>query len=372
MNQDEKYRNQHSGEFFHRTMEEKIKVLVVDDASVMRRAVAGILSSDPMIEVVGTAENGLSGLEKVKELKPDVVTLDMDMPVMNGISATRHIMIRYQVPIVVLSSLFTDGAITFEALRLGVVDFVPKPSGAVSRDLSKGEEKIINRVKRAAVVKVSNIRRARLPVFSLDKENNRRREASPENLVILGANLCVPNTVIRTIAKLTPALQASIVVIQEISLDILQSFTGEFNKFVPWNIKALQEDTIIEPGVCYIGSTENSLRFTRSTDGKPLVLVGEATHEPVDLLFSSAAESFPAPVTGVLLGGIGDDGIQGLAAIKRHGGITLAQDTRYCISPNLTENAIRHGVVDRTTKDGELADAIQSILEGRLPASSRG
>ena len=127
-------------------MEDTIKVLVVDDASVMRRAVVDTLSSDPMIEVIDTAENGLIGLEKALRLQPDVITLDMDMPVMNGISAIRHIMIKCQIPIVVLSSLFTDGTITFEALRLGVVDFVPKPSGAVSRDLTKGKEMIIDRV----------------------------------------------------------------------------------------------------------------------------------------------------------------------------------------------------------------------------------
>ncbi|MBM9614097.1 response regulator [Desulfobulbus rhabdoformis] len=345
-------------------MEEKIKVLVVDDAGVMRRAVVDILNSDPMIEVIDTAENGLVGLEKAQRLQPDVITLDMDMPVMNGISAIRHIMIKCQIPIVVLSSLFADGAITFEALRLGVVDFVPKPSGAVSRDLNKGKEMIIDRVKLAAAVKVGNIHRAKLPSLSENKpENSSRETLPPEALVIIGTNLCGPNTVIRMIATLPPILRAGIVVIQDISLKILATFAEQFDKSVPWKIHALQEDTIIEPGRCYIGSTETSLSFTTSTEGKPLVLVGGPVDRPIDLLYSSAAATFQGPIVGVLLGGIGDDGAEGLGMIQRHQGTTLVQDTHYCVFPNLTENAIRCGVADKIVKDRDLAAAVQQTLE---------
>ncbi|MCI5209776.1 MAG: response regulator, partial [Candidatus Electrothrix sp. ATG2] len=112
-------------------MNKKLKVLVVDDATFMTKAISDLLESDSDIEVAGVANNGLEGLEKIKELQPDVITLDIDMPVMDGLQAVRHIMIESPVPIVVLSSLFSDGSITFEALRLGVVDFVAKPSGAI-------------------------------------------------------------------------------------------------------------------------------------------------------------------------------------------------------------------------------------------------
>ena len=126
---------------------EKIKVLVVDDASFMVKAISNILNSDPDIEVVGSAKNGLEALTKIKELKPDIITLDVDMPIMNGITAVRHIMLECPVPIVILSSLFTNGAISFEALRLGVVDFLPKPSGAISKDIHIAKQHIIDRVK---------------------------------------------------------------------------------------------------------------------------------------------------------------------------------------------------------------------------------
>jgi chemotaxis response regulator CheB len=140
---------------------EKIKVLVVDDAAFMVKAVSELLESDPDIKIVGFARNGQEGLEKIKTLHPDVITLDIDMPVMDGVTAIRHIMIESPVPIVVLSSLFSDGAITFEALRLGVVDFLPKPSGAISRDIHRAKQQLIDRVKLAAVVNMQNVRRVK-------------------------------------------------------------------------------------------------------------------------------------------------------------------------------------------------------------------
>jgi len=133
-------------------MDEKIKVLIVDDAAFMVKAIKEIMEADSRIEVVGSARNGQEGLEMIKSLKPDVITLDVDMPVMDGIRAVRHIMIECPVPIVMLSSLSAHGEITFEALRLGVVDFLPKPSGAISKDIHRSRNEIIDRVKIAASV----------------------------------------------------------------------------------------------------------------------------------------------------------------------------------------------------------------------------
>ena len=345
-------------------MEEKIKVLVVDDAAFMRKAVVDILASDPMIEVVGTAENGLIGLEKARFLKPDVITLDMDMPVMNGIDAIRHIMIKCQIPIVVLSSLFADGTITFEALRLGVVDFVPKPSGAVSRDIDTARQKIIDRVKLAAAVKVKNIHRSRLPRWDARNGNQNHCGLNPlDSIVTVGTNLCGPNTVINLMANLTTSLPAAVVVLQEIAPKILPAFVEQFNRHVPWKIKALQEDTVIESGACYIGSTETSLSVAMNPEGMPHVMVGEAVDKPIDLLFASAAEFFHRHVVGVLLDGIGEDGAGGLAVIKRQSGHTVVIDTQCCVFPNLPENAIQCGVADEVVSEKELPAAIQFAIK---------
>ncbi|MFI3221209.1 MAG: response regulator, partial [Methylococcales bacterium] len=148
----------------------KIKVLVVDDADFMIKAVSEILNSDDDIEVVGSAKNGLQALEKIKELAPDVITLDVDMPIMDGLRTVRHIMLECPVPIVMLSSLFSNGAITFEALRLGVVDFLPKPSGAISQNIHTAKQQIIDRIKNAVSVNIHNIHRVRVnPINEANK-----------------------------------------------------------------------------------------------------------------------------------------------------------------------------------------------------------
>ena len=165
-------------------MEKKYRVLIVDDASFMRKAIQDILESDPEVEIAGLARNGREGLEMIKELKPDVITLDMDIPVMDGLMAIRHIMVESPVPIVVLSSLFGNGAITFDALRLGAVDFVPKPSGAISKDIHTTGREIIDRIKMAASVNLENFRRVHFARRNTIAENTKPIESQPPEYIL--------------------------------------------------------------------------------------------------------------------------------------------------------------------------------------------
>ncbi|MCK5926216.1 MAG: response regulator, partial [Methylococcales bacterium] len=187
-------------------MAEKIKVLVVDDASFMVKAISEILNSDPDIEVVGSAKNGLLALEQIKLLHPDVITLDVDMPVMDGIKAVRHIMLECPVPIVMLSSLFSNGAISFEALRLGVVDFLPKPSGAISRDIHESKQQIIERIKLAYSVNIKNVHRVKIQPFSAQNKLNHNEYQHLDHLLLVGTTLGGPNTSIRLFSQLSPKL----------------------------------------------------------------------------------------------------------------------------------------------------------------------
>ena len=191
-------------------MDRPIKALIVDDALFMRKAITEILETDADLEIVGTARDGLDGLDKIKALQPDVVTLDIDMPRMDGLEAIRHIMIESPVPVVVLSSLFSDGAVTFEALRLGVVDFVPKPSGAISEDMDKSRRQIIDRVKIASNVNFENIRRVRIQERSKTPQGRPPATQNPPlgYLITLGTSLSGPNTVIRLLTRLSPRLPA--------------------------------------------------------------------------------------------------------------------------------------------------------------------
>lgn len=344
-------------------MGNKLKVLVIDDASFMLKAIREILESDPNVEVIGTAKNGLEGLEKIKQLNPDVITLDIDMPIMNGIQTIRHIMIESPVPIVVLSSLFSDGSITFEALRLGVVDFVAKPSGAISRDIHTAKQQILNRIKLATSVSLENVRRVRVNKQDLREGLIDRYGFRPlEYIIAMGTSLTGPNTFIRLMTSLSPGLSAAVVIVLEISPKVLPAFVDKFNDFVPWKIEVAQAGKPLEQGACYIHSNETSLTVQPNEMGEPGFQISGSVDKPLDLFFASAADVFKQQTVGILLTGYGDDGADGFARIQQKSGVTIAQSIDTCVYPNLTDNAIKARVVDHVVNEGKLAATIEAII----------
>jgi two-component system chemotaxis response regulator CheB len=346
------------------TEKEKVRVLVVDDAAFMIKAVSDILASDPQIEVLGAARNGEEGLEKIKELKPDVITLDVDMPVMDGLRTVRHIMIESPVPVVMLSSLFSDGAITFEALRLGVVDFLPKPSGAISQDIEAAKHQIIDRVKIAASINIYNIHRVKLTPEGGDGQLEDRYAFQPlDYLLAIGTTLGGPNTVIRLLSQLAPKLPAAVVVQQEISPKILEAFVDKFDEQVAWKVEVARDGTVIEQGTCYIATTDQSVMVDANDDGEAFLRVENTPPaRPLNDLFTSAANVFESHAIGVLLTGVGDDGADGFGVIRSRSGTTIAQTTNTCVYPNLTEYAIERGTVDHVVDEKELASQIEASM----------
>ena len=347
-------------------MAEKIKVLIVDDASFMVKALSEMLGSDPDIEVVGVAKNGQEGLERIKELKPDVITLDVDMPVMDGIRTVRHIMIESPVPIVMLSSLFNHGEITFEALRLGVVDFMPKPSGAISKDIHDERNKIIDRVKIAADEDIEKVRRVRVcKLDTRDRLSERYEFRQLDYIISIGTTLGGPNTIINLMSQLSPELPAAVVVIQEISQKILPAFVEKFNEYTPWRVEVGIEGAVLEQGVCYVCSYNEPLIVKSNQNSEYCLMKGGHPEEPLNDLFSSAAEAFNENAIGVLLTGIGSDGSKGFMSIKERSGITIAQSTETCVYPNLTHTAIENGVVDNVINANQLASQIEETIKNK-------
>jgi len=348
-------------------MDKRLKVLVVDDATFMTKAISDLLESDSDIEVVGVANNGLEGLEKIKELQPDVVTLDIDMPVMDGLQAVRHIMIESPVPIVVLSSLFSDGSITFEALRLGVVDFVAKPSGAISSDIHTAKQHIVDRIKLASAVNFQNIRRVRINKRKMEEGLADLYGFHPLDYIIaIGTSLTGPNTFIRLMTRLNAGLPAAAVILLEISPKILAAFAEKFNEFVSWKIEVARQDTVLEQGVCYIQSNVASLTVGLNENGDPCFQLGDRVDNPLDTFFQSAAEVFRENTVGVLLTGYGDDGSDGFAAIQGKSGKTIAQSVETCVYPSLTDTAIKRNKVDFIVEEAKLAEAIESVFDRKM------
>jgi two-component system chemotaxis response regulator CheB len=341
-----------------------IKVLIVDDAAFMRKAISGMLEDDPQIEVVGTASNGQEGLEQIEKLRPDVITLDIDMPIMDGITSIRHIMIKSPVPVVVLSSLFSDGAITFDAMRLGVVDFIPKPSGAVSTDIDRSRKHLIDRIKLASEVNLGNIRRVRLPRTKNGKSLEHYAYQPLDYILALGTTLSGPNTIIRLLASLPPTLPAAVVVSLEMSPKVLSAFVERFDALVNWEICEAADGMPLKQGCCYISSSQNNVRVQTDPDGTISLCKAENDKEPLNQLFTSAAEVFQQNTIGILLTGIGTDGADGCAHIQKLSGVTMAQNTQTCVYPNLTDNAIKQGCVNSILDETALPQAIISVMTG--------
>ncbi len=339
-----------------------IKVLIVDDAAFMRKAISSMLEDDPLIEVVGTAANGQEGLEQIEKLNPDVVTLDIDMPIMDGITSIRHIMIESPVPVVVLSSLFSDGAITFDAMRLGVVDFIPKPSGAVSTDIDRSRKHLIDRIKLASEVNLGNIRRVRLPRTETGKNLEYYAYQPLDYLLVLGTTLSGPNTIIRLLANLPPSLPTAVVVSLEMSPKVLSAFVERFDTLVNWEICEARDEMQLKQGHCYISSIHNKVQVQTGSDGNIYLRTAETETEPLNQLFSSAADVFQQNTIGILLTGIGTDGAEGCAHIQKLSGITMAQNTQTCVYPNLTDNAIKSGCVNTVLNETKLPQAIISVM----------
>ena len=344
-------------------MGDKIKVLIVDDATFMVKAIREILESDPEIEVVGTAKNGLECLKMINELRPDVITLDVDMPVMDGIKTVRHIMIESPVPVVMLSSLSEHGDITFEAIRLGVVDFLPKPSGAISHDIHDVRQQIIDRVKIATSVTMKNIHRVKLNTqSSSDELNDRYGYHALEYIVTIGTTLGGPNTVIDMMSRLPSALPATMVVIQEISPKIVPEFAKRFADRTSWRVEAAEPGKVLEQGVCYICSNEKPLVVERNANNEACLAESGNKEQPLNDLFSSASKVFGTNTIGVLLTGIGDDGTVGFSTIRENSGVTIAQSTKTCVYPNLTQCAIETGKVDYVVDGNVIASQIESVV----------
>ena len=354
-------------------MAEKIKVLVVDDASFMVKAITDILSSDPGIEVVGSARNGLEGLEKIKALQPDVVTLDIDMPIMDGIKTIRHIMIESPVPIIVLSSLFGDGAITFEALRLGVVDFLPKPSGAISKDIHRAKQQIVDRVKIAASVNMQNIRRVKLKHRDTREALSERYGfQSLEQVLLVGTTLGGPNTSIRLFTKLSPQLPIAAILVQEIAPKILPAFVKKFDEHVPWKIEVAHDDMVLEQGTCYVSAYEQPIALRLDQNRAACLQKVVSEQGSLDTLFSSAAKIFENHTIGVLLTGVGTDGVEGFNSIKEKFGTTIVQRSETCVYPNLAQCAIDCGNVDFIVDEEQIPDQISQIVEQAIQGDDDG
>ncbi len=340
-----------------------IHVLVVDDSSFMRNAITHLLTSDTSIEVIAAANGGKDALRKTRMLKPDVVLMDIDMPVMDGLTALSLIMEQTPTPVVMLSGL-SDAAVAIKSLELGAVDFVPKPSGRISYDIGKIKDDIISKVKVAAGVDIQKIIR-RIKA----RKQKLRKPSKKKEMVVMGASTGGPRAIISILSGLKRDTAAVFLVVQHMSADFLPSFVERLKSTCPLCVSAAKNDEAIQQGHVYVAPGGCSIRVVKEDRVKKVRYDFEpsahAVFPSIDAAMKSAANAYNGSALGVLLTGIGSDGAIGMKAIKDAGGCTIAEDKSTCLAFGMPKAAIELGCVDEVLPLQEIAPAITSML-GRV------
>jgi len=349
-----------------------IRVLVVDDSALMRKLIPQMLAADESIEVVGTAVDGSFCLKKIEELKPGVVTLDLEMPGMNGIDALKEIMRKHPLPVIVFSSHSTEGAsVTMKALGLGAFDFVPKPKDAAAH-MAETARELIAKIKAAAE---SKLKPRLLSVTPLKPEKGPASPAAPNKVIAIGVSTGGPQALEFVLSQLPGDFPGTIVVVQHMPEGFTDMFARRLDEICPLQVKEAQSGDLLQPGRVLICPGSRHMKVKRLPLGDIVVLSDEPRvngHRPsADVLLRSVAEEFKTQAVGVLMTGMGDDGAEGLGAVKKQGGMTIAQSEESCVVYGMPKAAIERGYAIRVIGLDGMGATLQTIC-GRGAGSSMG
>jgi len=333
-------------------MSERIRVLVVDDSALMRKLIPAILARDSSIEVVGTAMDGAFALKKIEELEPDVVTLDLEMPRMDGLEMLRLIMRRAPLPIILFSTHSKEGGYaTLKALALGAVDFLAKPKDAAAGRLEEIADQLIAKIKvakRAAKRKLPPVTvREELPKLA----KGSRPALAPRRVIAVGISTGGPNALQYMLSQIPSDFLSTIVVVQHMPEGFTEMFAKRLDECCPLEVHEARSGDLLLAGRVLICPGNRHMMVRRMPRGDLLVLSDGPPvngHRPsVDVLFHSVAQEFSLMSVGVLMTGMGEDGAEGLGAIKAAGGMTIAQSEDTCVVSGMPRAAILKGYANK-------------------------
>jgi two-component system chemotaxis response regulator CheB len=343
----------------------KVRVLVVDDSALMRKIIPQMLEADPSIEVVGTAMDGNFCLKKIEELHPNVVTLDLQMPGMNGIDTLKEIMRHHPLPVIVVSSHSTEGAsVTLKALGLGAFDFVTKPQDA-SGHMADTTRELIAKIKAAAVCKMVRPGILHATPEPVAKISAAKSASAPTKTVAIGISTGGPQALEFLLAQLPPDFGGAILIVQHMPEGFTDMFARRLNELSGLRVKEAQSGDILQAGRVLVSPGSRHMRVKRLPMGDVVVLGDDAPingHRPsVDVLFNSVAEEYGPLGVGVLMTGMGEDGALGLGAMKKAGGMTIAQNEESCVVYGMPKAAIERGYATRVVGLDVLSATLQAL-----------
>lgn len=350
-----------------------IRVLVVDDSAFMRKALSMMIEDDPEIEVVGTARDGIDAIEKVKSLKPDLMTLDVEMPRMDGITALKKIMKENPLPVLMVSSLTVEGArATIDALSAGAVDFIPKQLSYVSLDITK--------IKGDLISKIKAITRTRHRTFSPLSTNRTTISNRPGAMKMTGAQIVTmgistggPFSLQKIIPLLPVDFPVPVAIVQHMPPHFTKSLADRLDSISRLEVCEAEDGMDLTRGKVYIAPGGFHMKF-RGGGGNVKVVVtkdpSDTLHRPsVDVMFSSAHDIFGGRILAAVLTGMGHDGLEGARLIKRSGGKVIAQDEATCVVYGMPRSIVDAELADAVLPLEGIASALTTALAPGIPVS---
>jgi two-component system, chemotaxis family, protein-glutamate methylesterase/glutaminase len=374
--------------------EKKIRVLVVDDSAFMRKVLEGIISSDPMLEVCGEARDGKTAVSQLEALNPDVISMDINMPVMDGLQATEIIMSTNPKPILIVSSESREGAdVTLKALQLGAIDFVSKPTGGIDLDMSAVRDELIRKLKMAAKVRVvRTATRARIPQSNAAQsgappiQRNELPRPSPATngatkpsdsqalwaplggkrgvgrfpIVVVASSTGGPATLMKFAPRFAKDFPGAVIVVQHMPGNFTSQFSTQLQEVCRIKVKEAEAGEMVSPGRFYVCPGSHHLRI--SSTGRFLLDDGpriDGYRPSADVALASVADYAGNLSIGVVLTGMGSDGAKGVLAVKNVGGYVIAQDESTAVIFGMPQEALKTGAVDKMLAIEDIYPAIE-------------
>lgn len=361
-----------------------INVLVVDDSALMRKVISDILSEDPEIKVVGTARNGLDAVEKVERLKPDVVTLDVEMPTLDGLHALGYIMSECPTPVVMLTAVDPKSAErTLNAFEYGAVDFIQKPSGNISLNIMDIANDIRLKVKIASRVDLKKLgfmeehvnsresaeKKQHVPTAKAP-EDARKKHFSNQKILAIASSTGGPRALEQVIPKLPGNLKVPVVIVQHMPAGFTASLAQRLDMQSQLRVCEAKDGDVLEPGIVYIAPGNYHMEIVqKNINGRTSEVVSlnqnpreQGVRPCANILFKSLVPLYGQNILAVILTGMGADGADGAEEIKKAGGKVIAEDERSCVVYGMPKAVVQRGLSDSVVTLEKVSEEIVQML----------
>ena len=345
-------------------MENSVKALIVDDSKLIRQFICDLFNKSDHVRVAGEASNGAEALEMLPCLNPDIVTLDVNMPVMDGLTALKHIMIKHPKPTVMLSTYTRDGErVTFDALKYGAIDFIAKPSRFETLTMEEQRQKIIQKITMAAKVELGAVQYLR--PFPRKRTPKRPGSRNCNFLLAMGTSVGGYSALLKIIPQLNPDLPVAFLVVFYTASAYLDAFIKYLSEYSDVQVKRAVNGDLLKSGVCYMASGDEYVtvhpsngQLSLRVHPKPFPLHQGA----VNMLMFSLADAMKHRSIGVILSGSGEDGVEGVREILRMGGIGIVQDPLSCLCQETVQSVLRDCKADLVLSDWRIPSELDTLL----------